>query len=484
MALLHLKPLAQTCVEAARVMDYTGVVFFYHKESQHVIVDWTERDMEKEFRTLAEDTLGRFFKDKLSFLAMAAKIKQDEENSEVDIVGDGQSATAAVNGPNIQVKVECDEQQLCPTTGEMIEKSDAGAHNYHGALTTGNDEALDMSNAGIGERMSFKESSGTQTDDGTFRRSARLSQPRVTFEWDSGSEHSPENTKEDDENNMEDWTGLHMEEYLSSMPKQKAASKHKGRRGRKGVGNRKTTASTSQARDQSDARERSDGDETLYCETCGKCFRNPYLLKMHARTHTGERPFQCATCGKTFAQEGNLKTHSFIHTGVKPFPCTECEKRFSQKVHLKNHMLVHTGEKPHQCEVCGRTFSRPKTLAVHRLSHSDGQIHQCNSCEKSFTARSLLREHQMVHLDKVHECSECKKRFSCGTHLRRHILTHSGFKGFQCEVCNKTFTQNSSLKRHVLLHTGSDVKHACEVCGKEFLWKSSWLSHKLTHLKS
>uniref|UniRef100_A0A3B4BDV1 Homeotic protein spalt-major n=1 Tax=Periophthalmus magnuspinnatus TaxID=409849 RepID=A0A3B4BDV1_9GOBI len=87
-----------------------------------------------------------------------------------------------------------------------------------------------------------------------------------------------------------------------------------------------------------------DPNECLICHRVLSCQSS---LKMHYRTHTGERPHKCKICGRAFSTKGNLKAHYGVHRANTPLKmqhsCPICQKKFTNAVVLQQHIRMHMG---------------------------------------------------------------------------------------------------------------------------------------------
>ncbi|XP_056447418.1 sal-like protein 4 [Gadus chalcogrammus] len=83
------------------------------------------------------------------------------------------------------------------------------------------------------------------------------------------------------------------------------------------------------------------------CVICHRVLSCQSSLKMHYRTHTGERPYKCKICGRAFSTKGNLKAHYGVHRANTPLrmqhSCPICQKKFTNAVVLQQHIRMHMG---------------------------------------------------------------------------------------------------------------------------------------------
>ncbi|TMW52297.1 hypothetical protein DOY81_002630 [Sarcophaga bullata] len=162
------------------------------------------------------------------------------------------------------------------------------------------------------------------------------------------------------------------------------------------------------------------------CACCEKEFPTPFALRMHMRTHTGERPFQCKYCTKAFKTQSQLNVHHKRHTGQADFTCTVCQKSFYEQSNLTSHMRTHTRERPHTCTICNKTFSRVFLLQFHMRTHTGEKPFSCTYCDKSFRQATDLRSHLTIHTgQKQHVCILCGKSYIKRSHLVQHMRKHN-----------------------------------------------------------
>lgn len=154
-------------------------------------------------------------------------------------------------------------------------------------------------------------------------------------------------------------------------------------------------------------------DLTCYWKECQKLFESQDELVKHVNTDhikKDRKDFTCYWDGctrekKPFKAQYMLVVHMRRHTGEKPHKCTYegCTKAYSRLENLKTHLRSHTGERPYVCEVegCNKAFSNASDRAKHQnRTHSSVKPYVCKvpGCPKRYTDPSSLRKHtKTVH---------------------------------------------------------------------------------------
>ncbi|GBP30938.1 Gastrula zinc finger protein XlCGF57.1 [Eumeta japonica] len=189
--------------------------------------------------------------------------------------------------------------------------------------------------------------------------------------------------------------------------------------------------------------ESSDKMGKFTCSQCPYKCQSPAILKIHERTHTGEKPFSCTFCDYKSGQKNNVAKHILVHMKEKPFRCQYCDYRCAQKNNLVVHERTHTGYKPFACSYCAycdyRTVQKPN-LVKHMYLHTDERPFSCDVCNYKCVQKTNLTKHKLRHLNERNDVADFSK-------INKPYRPRQ--KTVKCQYCPYSCVQKISLDKHM-----------------------------------
>ncbi|XP_023947425.1 zinc finger protein 260 [Bicyclus anynana] len=158
-------------------------------------------------------------------------------------------------------------------------------------------------------------------------------------------------------------------------------------------------------------RHRDDSSYKFQCQQCEQKFISASTLATHnTNAHGAARSEACDACPRAYSSAEALRWHTRRAHGAAvrtTIPCPLCDRQFSRKYVLRVHMRSHTGERPHACG-CGAAFAQPAALRAHTAQHHK----VCVCCVWCAVRRAPQRKYVLRSASTCSACTCARTRAS------------------------------------------------------------------------
>ncbi|CAH2040173.1 unnamed protein product, partial [Iphiclides podalirius] len=158
---------------------------------------------------------------------------------------------------------------------------------------------------------------------------------------------------------------------------------------------------------------------------------DPKDFSKHKLIHKKDpTPAQCHMCQKEFSNAARLKVHiKTVHEKLRPFKCGHCEYTAPRRTELKLHVRSHTGDKPYACNKCAYRSADHNAMRRHKKLHSKEGVYKCKHCpytaiQSTIFTSHVVSKHPNVCSDDVHCCSFCPFKSVSKEKYVAHMVTH------------------------------------------------------------
>ena len=116
----------------------------------------------------------------------------------------------------------------------------------------------------------------------------------------------------------------------------------------------------------------------------------------------------CSDCGSSHASAAALWSHKKYNHEIDPVTCESCGKEYKNPTVLKDHIKDSHKEKS-PCPFCGLSVNKLKDHIARMHTSEDQKRFHCETCGKGFFVESKLKRHMMIHAN----LQEFRCRYGC-----------------------------------------------------------------------